>query len=744
MESLPNHAYHPSLTADSSSQAHSTSITSRSLIPQIDTDGDLKRRRLSPDVYQATTSRPTPRYVPLPDPLSSIPKSALLYHFAISAHRASHTHYQQAFVHSSISSAQVEVAQVVPLYHTRKLANPFVHDPHAAAKALDLQLLALDFLRAGLSQPGLSEREKVAFGLEFGIIGLKVYRSCHEPVAGKGKDSDKRQTVDTGRLIEDLQEVIGQSYFVSGKQTSFTSMRLQLELLNARLAFVQSKFNLGKRMIQQSLSNNKENTRHRYALYLLYLEFVESTGSADFLIVADDLMAEAHSKNHVQVIQLAALTKARFVFVSRKWEYAAQALSSLSAVLGIAEDLSNIAHFEGSPVEKLWHTSVLVHYLTLRALWEGRTGNDTLAKTTLQTIYTTMDGISESGIMNTIRANGGVMTIQMTPPNILYLLVYLTTAVSRRELTGSNATCKNILHSKALRHHEDFVRAADMWDAGFSDCHDVLGARNLQKQVMAIRGEMMLEHAMALIFRSDFEAAFDTVDHLRAHDLFQLFAPHLCLLFAQHAMQVGAGTLATTYYQACLARINTDSEFGVIATIGLIGNQGKLLLLTQNPTNRDLVNILVEKCKGSTSAMFNAAGYLLASLTDENVVNSKKKLSTAYEICSKSNNNVLRLLIFAFTTSTHHYGGRERMFRQLIAGRDLAKLMGGRDRPDGVGQVVLGLWFNYRLKEYYRQEGSQERTNQAREAVTAHLARLEAVKSQAAALQLVDSANTRR
>lgn len=38
---------------------------------------------------------------------------------------------------------------------------------------------------------------------------------------------------------------------------------------------------------------------------------------------------------------------------------------------------------------------------------------------------------------------------------------------------------------------------------------------------------------------------------------------------------------------------------------------------------QDEVNALAEKCKGSSSAMFSAAGYFLASLTDDNRVNSK-------------------------------------------------------------------------------------------------------------------------
>jgi hypothetical protein len=76
----------------------------------------------------------------------------------------------------------------------------------------------------------------------------------------------------------------------------------------------------------------------------------------------------------------------------------------------------------------------------------------------------------------------------------------------------------------------------------------------------------------------------------------------------------------------------------------------------------------------------------------------RKKLSTAYEICTKGHNHVLRCLIFAFTTSTHLYGASDAYAKQLEAGRDLARLIGGKGKADGVGQLVLGLWYAEKLK----------------------------------------------
>lgn len=77
---------------------------------------------------------------------------------------------------------------------------------------------------------------------------------------------------------------------------------------------------------------------------------------------------------------------------------------------------------------------------------------------------------------------------------------------------------------------------------------------------------------------------------------------------------------------------------------------------------------------------------------------TRHKITLAYDLASKANNNVLRTLIFAFTTSTHLTGTQDKILKQLETGREIAWLMGGKDRDDGVGQVALGLWFAVKLK----------------------------------------------
>ena len=124
----------------------------------------------------------------------------------------------------------------------------------------------------------------------------------------------------------------------------------------------------------------------------------------------------------------------------------------------------------------------------------------------------------------------------------------------------------------------------------------------------------------------------------------------------------------------------------------------------------------------------------------------RKQLSTAYNVTQRSNNHILRCLIFAFTTSLHLYGSVERILLQLETGRDLAGLMGGKDRSDGVGQLALGLWFAQKLKgifgflktcgdelttmvEYHRREGNVEKHGEAKKLQQRHSTHLERLRN---------------
>lgn len=111
----------------------------------------------------------------------------------------------------------------------------------------------------------------------------------------------------------------------------------------------------------------------------------------------------------------------------------------------------------------------------------------------------------------------------------------------------------------------------------------------------------------------------------------------------------------------------------------------------------------------------------------------------------------MRCLISAFTTSTHLYGAEEKTLKQLEAGRDVARLLGGAERPDGVGQVLLGLWFAVKLKgawslgssfrifqlkciDHHRRLSDSDEVAIAKSSITAHLVRLDELKGRGSRL----------
>lgn len=193
----------------------------------------LKRRKISPDMFEPTAvtgrllnhqqqqqQRPVPQS-------HCIPITALLYHYAQVAHQTSHVHLQQAFVPTHISTDRSSGYSIIKLYSSSSSSsssltqqssssNRFNRDPQAFAKALGLQLYALDLLRAGLDMNNLSDMEKVAFSLEFGIVGIKVYMAQQQILQNKSKGKEKEkiegaQVVDCQRLMDDMQDIVGQA-----------------------------------------------------------------------------------------------------------------------------------------------------------------------------------------------------------------------------------------------------------------------------------------------------------------------------------------------------------------------------------------------------------------------------------------------------------------------------------------------------------------------------------------------------
>lgn len=146
--------------------------------------------------------------------LERVPDVALLYHTAVNSHHAATLHLRQAFIPASVAVPTDPSCPTLSL-NTATGIVPYTPDPHAGQKALRLLVLALDLLHVGLVTPGLSDKEKAAFGLEFAQVGLKtltaadsIKRMRREERAAFGLE------IDTNALKDDVESTINKS--VSG------------------------------------------------------------------------------------------------------------------------------------------------------------------------------------------------------------------------------------------------------------------------------------------------------------------------------------------------------------------------------------------------------------------------------------------------------------------------------------------------------------------------------------------------
>lgn len=161
-----------------------------------------KRLKVEPPVESATD---------IPD----LPDAALLYHYAYSAWQAAHRHLAQTFIPTTTTPAS---SSVDPIWITDP-ENPdhtikYRPDTDAAYKPLSLHILAIDMLKIGLGMSDLPDKERVAFGILFGKVGLEVLSGQKALRDRKGKQKASLgmlHDVDEKRLIQDVEEQINRS-----------------------------------------------------------------------------------------------------------------------------------------------------------------------------------------------------------------------------------------------------------------------------------------------------------------------------------------------------------------------------------------------------------------------------------------------------------------------------------------------------------------------------------------------------
>ncbi|KAL7419874.1 hypothetical protein Q5752_005790 [Cryptotrichosporon argae] len=690
-------------------------------IPSEDVAASIEHEHIKRSRYQDTppnsdaSSSSTPACLP-----PALPVLPLMYHAALAAAHHAHFHFIQAAIPPSIvpptDPSLVNMAML-----TATGPQPFRHDPAAQSKAVALLMYALDLFRLGLGMTGLSDREKVAFGSGFATVAMKVLALAGSHTA----------PVDWARLQDDLGAVVERSLVICRENSYLRSAGHALELIHTRIVCRQHKLNQGRKLVRQYIaSTSRHEVAHRYALHFQLLESAENDLD-EFQSAANAFEAEASANRHVAIVQVIRLVRLRASFVQRMWDAVPFLLD------GCAQCLDDDGKHDA------WSMAFESQYLLLRALYEGRIGDDASVKAILKRVYAVMDLASELGVHRDLRRNGGVLElhlpgedagrsllVQTTPPNVLWALAFLTAIVSRRDFLGPDKSCRNLTHIQSMKEFEGVTRADELWDTGFSAVHGPADALLIHRVLAALRAEVMLEEVAVLTWRSRFDDVFPLLDALldltREHDSLVTLAPQIALLHGYIFHLMGSASAAERYYRAVTLMIRPNSELGLAVDINLACVRGDMEQLGQDSSRRRRIETLADKGRLSGNANLRSACLFIDSLLDDHRASSKRKLTLSYEVAHKSNNTALRALVFAFTTAIHVYGNNEKQMKQLEAGWELARLLGGVE--SGVGMSALGLWYGVKLRDRYRMEGQLDKQAEMQRHVDAHLRRIDRIK----------------
>lgn len=162
-----------------------------------------KRIKLDPEDRTSHATSPTDRAAqsatltpPIDDPI--IPLIPHLFHLAVTARAAASRHLQQIFIPAHVNlrpRGGIGGINASPHHGAHTSYQP---DVNSRDKALGLLVLALDLLREGLNLKGVSEKDRVVFGTEFGQAAMQLLQSnMHQTLGGIDMDRIRQDAWDT-------------------------------------------------------------------------------------------------------------------------------------------------------------------------------------------------------------------------------------------------------------------------------------------------------------------------------------------------------------------------------------------------------------------------------------------------------------------------------------------------------------------------------------------------------------------
>lgn len=154
--------------------------------------------------------------------------------------------------------------------------------------------------------------------------------------------------------------------------------------------------------------SRRDQYAHRYRLYLLLIDNPTACTTPDAIGVTEDLEEEARINGHFEVVQIAHLARQSALIRQRRWDSLLKVFEESAAVLDPTPEI--LAGFNDPDPGVCQY--MLFHFLILRALVQGRAGEEDGARTQLKRLYQMMDSAAGSQFMMKLRANGGVLQVR--------------------------------------------------------------------------------------------------------------------------------------------------------------------------------------------------------------------------------------------------------------------------------------------------------------------------------------------
>ncbi|KZS93486.1 hypothetical protein SISNIDRAFT_485730 [Sistotremastrum niveocremeum HHB9708] len=602
------------------------------------------------------------------------------------------------------------------------LAHPPSHPLHIPG--LHLSLLAY---RKCLSLGGLTPDSECRALLGIVEVGIRV--------AGAGLSTrPEAEWTWAARIENEVERSIGKGLLLCEQHTSLRIHKVHFLSLHVRLAIWQHNF-----------KNDPPHTLYMPHLSLISLALSSNPPDIPQALQSTATLSELAVKLKDQpILLLSNVIRLRILMKGEQWTDVPESLQQVETLLRFEVDpaLPNSTNAQGvafRTFETSFDAAMAVHTLMLGIVYYTQIGNSIEASKRLAHLHFLLDsGLLEAfpqGLVSVVLQSGPPLLLRVTHPRILLQLAFLTSSISKRDPVGRKPRRKAFA--------QEGLSMIESESRGFIDLPLWSGLHEMNEVTMGIskiKADLLCELAAVAISRSEFSDAktllSDLISYTRSTGLFPSFAARIALHQAHLAHATGNSPRAMLCYRAA-AHLGGEGTWlwasARAGEIGLrigLGDQSEL-----SPLDRETLQL----CRGSGGTLECVGRVLEAASTDE-IVKAKQHLKLSLEMATAAQDNHLRALVLAITSSYYfHTAGDHalvmlRTCRQLAAGMGSSDASGSSQSEGATGNAALGLWVGERFLEIYNRQGRLDKVEKQKvlnEEFTSALGRIVEFASQA-------------